>query len=137
MSIIVLFVLRQLIIAANLGLQGIDASSHPVFTELTRVRQYFEKIKAAEQGEQKPTMKLDRAAAGRVVKHNLAANSSMGKKRRFSQDEGSSTKPSPRVQSPADTDSAKDSKEAPPRKGRKGKNAISGRKAARPQAGET
>lgn len=105
-------------------------------TELSRVRQYFEKIKAAEQGDQKPTMKLDRAAAGRMVKHNLAANSNMGKKRRFSQDEASSTKPSPQIQSPAETDGEKTTEEAP-RKGKKGKKAISGRKAAKSQAGET
>lgn len=43
---------------------------------MTRVKQYFEKIKQAEAGPNKaqPTLTLDRDAAGRFIKHALAGN---------------------------------------------------------------
>ncbi|KAI9754437.1 MAG: Ubiquinone biosynthesis protein [Chaenotheca gracillima] len=57
---------------SHLRLNNIDAKSHPVFRELTRVRQYFEKIKAAEDPVQtRPTMSLDKEAAGRFIKHAI------------------------------------------------------------------
>ena len=42
-----------------------------MFTELTRVKQYFEKIKLAEAGEQKRTLSLNKDAANRFIKHEL------------------------------------------------------------------
>jgi exosome complex protein LRP1 len=44
-----------------------------VFRELTRVKQYFEKIKAAETdpATTRPTVTLNKEAAGRVIKHAL------------------------------------------------------------------
>lgn len=42
-----------------------------MFKELTRVKQYFEKIKALETEPEKRTMSLDKQAAGRFIKHNL------------------------------------------------------------------
>lgn len=62
---------------AYLRLKGVDAKQHPVFRELTRVRQYFEKIKALETEPEQPTMKLDKAAAGRFIKHGLVSTGSM------------------------------------------------------------
>jgi len=56
---------------AYLRLHGVDAREHPVFKELTRVKQYFEKIKALETEPEKRTMSLDKQAAGRFIKHNL------------------------------------------------------------------
>ncbi len=59
---------------ANLKLSGIDAKEHPVFRELTRVKQYFEKIKVAENGGTKrENLTLDKQAAGRIIKHALVS----------------------------------------------------------------
>ncbi|OJD16892.1 hypothetical protein AJ78_02990 [Emergomyces pasteurianus Ep9510] len=57
-----------------LRLQGVNAKEHPVFKELTRVRQYFEKIKAVETVPEQRTMTVDKQAAGRFIKHGLAGN---------------------------------------------------------------
>ncbi|KAL9639103.1 MAG: hypothetical protein Q9164_001134 [Protoblastenia rupestris] len=57
-----------------LRLHGVKAKEHPVFQELTRVKQYFEKIKAAESSSSKPNTQLDKAAAGRFIKHALVGN---------------------------------------------------------------
>ena len=56
-----------------LKLNGVPAKEHPVFRELTRVKQYFEKIKDAEVGPPKaqPTLTLNKEAAGRFIKHAL------------------------------------------------------------------
>lgn len=50
-----------------------DAKQHPVFRELTRVKQYFEKIKLLETEPEERTMALDKAAAGRFIKHGLVS----------------------------------------------------------------
>ncbi len=66
--------MRSLLIEkAYLRLNGINAKEHPVFRELTRVKQYFEKIKTAEtvSGNNKPNVQLDKAAAKRFIKHAL------------------------------------------------------------------
>ncbi|KAL2037916.1 hypothetical protein N7G274_009391 [Stereocaulon virgatum] len=62
------------ILFSYLRLNGVNAKEHPVFRELTRLKQYFEKIKAAESAGSNPTTKLDKAAAGRFIKHALARN---------------------------------------------------------------
>lgn len=62
--------------AAYLRLHGIDAKQHPVFKELTRVKQYFEKIKTLETEPEQRTMILDKAAAGRFIKHGLVSHES-------------------------------------------------------------
>ncbi len=56
---------------AYLRLNGINSREHPVFQELTRVKQYFEKIKAAELAGTKQNVTLDKAAAGRFINHAL------------------------------------------------------------------
>lgn len=57
---------------AYLRLHGVNAKEHPIFRELSRVKQYFEKIKNAEAGDAKRTAtSLDKAAAGRFIKHAL------------------------------------------------------------------
>lgn len=57
---------------AFLRLNGVNAKEHPVFRELTRLKQYFEKIKIAESGEVKRnSLSLNRPAAGRFIKHAL------------------------------------------------------------------
>lgn len=47
------------------------AKEHPVFRELTRVKQYFDKIKALESEPEKRTMTVDKQAASRFIKHGL------------------------------------------------------------------
>ncbi|KAL9099890.1 MAG: hypothetical protein Q9163_004665 [Psora crenata] len=59
------------ILFSYLRLNGIQAKEHPVFQELSRVKIYFEKIKAAESSGSAPKQQLDKAAAGRFVKHAL------------------------------------------------------------------
>lgn len=56
-------------------LNGVDAREHAVFTELTRVKQYFEKIKKAEDEgpEQRTNPRLDKEAAGRFIKGALVS----------------------------------------------------------------
>lgn len=56
---------------AYLRIHGVNAKEHPVFRELTRVKQYFEKIKRLENGPEERNMTLDKQAAGRFIKHGL------------------------------------------------------------------
>jgi exosome complex protein LRP1 len=58
---------------AYLRLHGVDAKQHPVFRELTRVRQYFAKIKDLETEPEQRSMTLDKEAAGRFIKHGLVS----------------------------------------------------------------
>ncbi|KAI0726144.1 hypothetical protein C8Q72DRAFT_784275 [Fomitopsis betulina] len=51
--------------------RGIDPKTHPVITELDRIRQYFDKIKNAEDPA-KRTMTVDKAAANRFIKYAIA-----------------------------------------------------------------
>ncbi|MCJ1274504.1 hypothetical protein MMC21_002300 [Puttea exsequens] len=62
------------VLFSYLRLSGVNAKEHPVFRELTRVKQYFEKIKLAESAGATPKAKLDKQAAGRFIKHALAGN---------------------------------------------------------------
>lgn len=57
---------------AYLRLNGINAKEHPIFRELTRVKQYFEKIKNLDLGgDKRAPIGLDKEAAGRFIKHAL------------------------------------------------------------------
>ncbi|KIL71579.1 hypothetical protein M378DRAFT_182965 [Amanita muscaria Koide BX008] len=51
--------------------RGIDPKSHPVISELDRVKQYFGKVANAETAPE-PATKLDKNAAGRFIKHAIA-----------------------------------------------------------------
>ncbi|KAF6233679.1 hypothetical protein HO173_008236 [Letharia columbiana] len=62
------------ILFSYLRLNGVNSKEHPVFRELTRVKHYFEKIKAAESAETRQNVTLDKAAAGRFIKNALAGN---------------------------------------------------------------
>ena len=58
--------------SAFLRLNGVNAKEHPVFRELARVKQYFEKLKASDPAEDsQPRMRVDQPAAGRILKHAL------------------------------------------------------------------
>lgn len=62
------------ILFSYLRLNGINSKEHPVFRELTRVKQYFEKINAAESAGVRQNLTLNKAAAGRFINHALARN---------------------------------------------------------------
>ncbi|KAI9708748.1 MAG: hypothetical protein M1820_003703 [Bogoriella megaspora] len=59
------------IIFSYLRLNGANAKEHPVFRELTRVKQYFEKVKQAEEKETRPNMAIDKGAACRFIKAGI------------------------------------------------------------------
>lgn len=59
---------------AALRLKGTDAKQHPVFKELVRTRQYFEKIKKAEEPQAQRTQTVNTQAAIRFIKADLADN---------------------------------------------------------------
>ena len=63
--------ISSLTCTAFLKLHGANAKEHPVFRELTRVKQYFDKIKSTELEKQGPNLRVDQAAAGRIIKHAL------------------------------------------------------------------
>ena len=58
---------------AYLRINGVKARDHPVFKELTRVKQYFDKIKAAEEPPAERTTTLDKGAAARFIKAGLVS----------------------------------------------------------------
>lgn len=61
---------------AYLRLNGVKAREHPVFIELTRVKQYFDKIKAAETPAER-NKTVDKAAAARFIKAGLVSRDSI------------------------------------------------------------
>ncbi|EOO01674.1 putative exosome-associated family protein [Phaeoacremonium minimum UCRPA7] len=63
-----------------LRLSEVDAKNHAVFKELTRVRQYFEKIKKIETPEAERETTVDKQAAIRFLKADLADNAEVSKK---------------------------------------------------------
>ena len=63
----------SLMLVAFLRLNGVNAKEHPIFRELTRVKQYFDKINGAESGDSKREAALDKQAAERFIKHALVA----------------------------------------------------------------
>ncbi|KAJ5219881.1 Sas10/Utp3/C1D [Penicillium chermesinum] len=71
-NVLITYTLESLLFS-YLKLHGVDAVQHPVFREITRVKQYFAKIKNLEQPEER-NMTLDKEAAGRFIKHGLAGN---------------------------------------------------------------
>jgi exosome complex protein LRP1 len=58
---------------AYLRLNGVSARGHPVFKELNRVKQYFDKIKNAEAliSKRSNNMSLDKQAAARFIRAGL------------------------------------------------------------------
>lgn len=68
------YILLTRSLLAALRLKGIDAKQHPVFKELIRTRQYFEKIKKAEEPQAQRTQTVNTQAAIRFIKADLADN---------------------------------------------------------------
>jgi exosome complex protein LRP1 len=54
-------------------LNGVDAKAHAIFTELTRVKQYFDKIQKIEKGPEEREAKLDTQAAARFIRADLVS----------------------------------------------------------------
>ncbi|KAK8155017.1 Sas10/Utp3/C1D family-domain-containing protein [Phyllosticta citrichinensis] len=73
------------VLFSHLSLAGVKAKEHPVFTEISRVRQYFQKIKEVETGPAKPTQRLDVPAANRFINAGLAGNDKYDKEREMQQ----------------------------------------------------
>ncbi|KAI3321499.1 hypothetical protein HD806DRAFT_502706 [Xylariaceae sp. AK1471] len=114
-----------------LRLNAVDAKDHPVFKELARVRQYFDKIKSIEFPPQKPEQSLNKEAAIRFIRADLADNkeintkltemiakeralaalktSKIGEKRKLN--EAAPSEKSSGESNPQDTDSSEESEE--------------------------
>ncbi|KAG1757046.1 Sas10/Utp3/C1D family-domain-containing protein, partial [Suillus lakei] len=71
LQVVLPYVLYDLVFV-YLKTRGIDPMTHPVIGELDRVRQYFDKIKSAEDSEEKSKLGIDKAAASRFIKHAIA-----------------------------------------------------------------
>ncbi|KAI4595462.1 hypothetical protein KJ359_006808 [Pestalotiopsis sp. 9143b] len=71
--VLVAYALESMLFS-SLRLNSVNAKEHAVFTELTRVRQYFEKIKNIENPPPKPDQSLNKEAAIRFIKADLADN---------------------------------------------------------------
>ncbi|KAF9055956.1 Sas10/Utp3/C1D family-domain-containing protein [Panaeolus papilionaceus] len=59
------------LIFVYLKTRGIDPKTHPVISELDRIRQYFEKVNKAENPPAERRTELDKAAAARFIKHAI------------------------------------------------------------------
>ncbi|KAI0535293.1 Sas10/Utp3/C1D family-domain-containing protein [Xylaria digitata] len=64
---------------STLRLNEVDAKEHPIFKELSRVRQYFDKIKNIE-FPQKPEQSINKEAAIRFIRSDLADNKEINTK---------------------------------------------------------
>ncbi|KAI1323943.1 Sas10/Utp3/C1D family-domain-containing protein [Xylariaceae sp. FL0255] len=73
--VLVTYSLESMLFSA-LRLNEVDAKEHPVFKELKRVRQYFDKIKNIENppSDQKREQTLNKEAAIRFIRSDLAEN---------------------------------------------------------------
>ncbi|KAK5443372.1 hypothetical protein LTS15_010717 [Exophiala xenobiotica] len=82
LNVLVVYAIESLLFS-YLKLHGVDAKEHAVFRELTRVKQYFAKIQNAETDPTttRPTVTVNKEAAGRVIKHALAGNTKYDLKR--------------------------------------------------------
>ncbi|KAL1875144.1 hypothetical protein VTK73DRAFT_10281 [Phialemonium thermophilum] len=65
---------------SSLRLNGVDTKEHPIYTELTRVKQYFEKIKKIETPEPERQNTLDTQAAIRFIRSDVADNKELKEK---------------------------------------------------------
>ncbi len=73
-SLTILLGSNLIIITAALRLSGVDAKHHPVFQELTRVRQYFLKIKNLENPPEPRENSVNKEAAIRFLKADLVGS---------------------------------------------------------------
>ncbi|KAL2198643.1 Sas10/Utp3/C1D family-domain-containing protein [Corynascus similis CBS 632.67] len=71
--VLVSYTIEALLFSA-LRLNGVDAKNHPIFTELTRVRQYVEKIEKLEKPLAERENAVNTEAAARFLKSDLGDN---------------------------------------------------------------
>ncbi|KAF8559939.1 C1D-domain-containing protein [Imleria badia] len=71
LQVIIPYVVYDLVFV-YLKSRGVDPKTHRVVAELERIRQYFDKIKHAEESDQKRKFGIDKGAAGRFIKHAIA-----------------------------------------------------------------
>ncbi|KAL2166592.1 hypothetical protein VTG60DRAFT_2487 [Thermothelomyces hinnuleus] len=71
--VLVSYTVEALLFSA-LRLNGVDAKNHPVFTELTRVKQYMEKIEKLENPPAERENTVNTEATARVLKSDLGDN---------------------------------------------------------------
>ncbi|KAK4199718.1 Sas10/Utp3/C1D family-domain-containing protein [Triangularia verruculosa] len=71
--VLVCYAIESLIFS-SLRLNGVDAKQHPVFTELTRVRQYLEKIQKIESPPAERESGVNTEVAARFIRNDLADN---------------------------------------------------------------
>ncbi|KAF2089964.1 hypothetical protein K490DRAFT_36063 [Saccharata proteae CBS 121410] len=84
LHVLVTYAIESLLFS-YLRLNGTNAKEHPVFTELTRTRQYFQKISQIESAPAQRTQSLDKKAANRFIKHGLAGNERYDQERALKQ----------------------------------------------------
>lgn len=74
------------ILFSSLRLNGVEVADHPIKAELNRVKEYFSKIKSAEEvgagGRSLGAGRLEKEAAGRFIKHGLAGNEKYDRERK-------------------------------------------------------
>ncbi|KAK5105948.1 hypothetical protein LTS08_000063 [Lithohypha guttulata] len=73
LNVTVVYAIESLLFS-YLKINGVDPKDHPVWKELARVKQYFSKVKEAEEKHTKPAMTLNKQAAARMIQHSLAGN---------------------------------------------------------------
>ncbi|AEO54831.1 hypothetical protein MYCTH_2297887 [Thermothelomyces thermophilus ATCC 42464] len=73
--VLVSYTVEALLFSA-LRLNGVDAKNHPVFTELTRVKQYMEKIEKLENPPAERENTVNTEATARVLKSDLVSHTS-------------------------------------------------------------
>ncbi|KAH6630295.1 Sas10/Utp3/C1D family-domain-containing protein [Chaetomium sp. MPI-SDFR-AT-0129] len=73
LNVLVAYTLESLLFSA-LRLNGVDAKNHPVFTELSRVKQYMDKIEKLENPPAERENSLNTEAAARFLKSDLGDN---------------------------------------------------------------
>ncbi|ORY60518.1 Sas10/Utp3/C1D family-domain-containing protein [Pseudomassariella vexata] len=77
--VLVTYALESMLFSV-LRLNGVNAKEYPIFKELTRVRQYFDKIKNIENPPPKPENSLNKEAAIRFIRSDLADNKEVNTK---------------------------------------------------------
>lgn len=98
--------------------QGSDPNKHEVMKELVRVQTYIKKLKRAQGKEDKPSMKLDKEAAGRFIKSAMKENQEIieaekaNKKRMLEEvvEDSSSSEEEEKTSTPPKKQAKKDSK---------------------------
>ncbi|KAK4452901.1 Sas10/Utp3/C1D family-domain-containing protein [Podospora aff. communis PSN243] len=71
--VLVAYAIESLLFS-SMRLNGVDAKDHAIFKELTRVKQYFDKIQKIEKGSEERETKLNTQAAARFIRADLADN---------------------------------------------------------------